>query len=258
MVQTMTGRRIEARRARGLAAIAALAAFAVAGIGAAPASAQGASAPVVVELYTSQGCSSCPEADAYLGELVRQPGVIALSFHVDYWNYLGWQDPYSNKKFTYRQKEYAMSFRQAGVYTPQMVVQGLRGEVGSDRRAVSRALAAARAVTPLAVVVLEKVAGKRLRALVTAAEGAKGAEIWLALFDRRLTTTIPRGENEGKKLTNYNVVRVWRKVGDVKGEKAELDLPLPAEREGKRGGAALIVQRPHCGPILGAAQIGLE
>src|SRR5262245_62011041 len=93
-------------------------------------------APVVVELYTSKGCNSCPPADALLGELARQPGVIALGFHVDYWNYLGWHDPFSSKKFTHRQKEYAMSFRQTGVYTPQIVIQGIRGEVGSDRKTV--------------------------------------------------------------------------------------------------------------------------
>ncbi|MCW5772477.1 MAG: DUF1223 domain-containing protein [Rhodospirillaceae bacterium] len=249
----MFHRRFASRLARGLA-VSAVAVFAGA---VTPAAAQ--TAPVVVELYTSQGCSSCPDADTYLGELVKQPGVLALGFHVDYWNYLGWRDPYSNKKFTYRQKEYAMTFRQTGVYTPQMVVQGLRGEVGSDRRAVSRAIAAARARKPLAAVALEKSGASGLRAVVTAEDGAKGAEIWLAVFDRKRSTSVPRGENEGKTLTNYNIVRVWRKVGDIAGEKTEVTLTLPAaDSASARSGAAIVVQQPHCGPIVGAAQISLD
>lgn len=215
-------------------------------------------APVVVELYTSQGCSSCPDADAYFGELVRQPGIIAIGFHVDYWNYIGWRDPYSSKKFTYRQKEYAMSFRQTGVYTPQIVIQGRRGEVGSDRKAVGRMIADARRLKPSATVLLEKLGGNRLRAVVTAAAEGKGAEVWLALIDRRQTTKIPRGENEGKTLVNHNVVREWRKLGDVAEEKLELNLVAAGEKGEKRGGAVVIVQQPKAGAIIGAAIAYIE
>ena len=235
----------------------ALAAAALAAAAASPVSAQEA-APVVVELYTSQGCSSCPPADALFGELTREPGIVALSFHVDYWNYLGWSDPFSNKKFTYRQKGYAMSFRQTGVYTPQMVIQGRRGEVGSDRRSVMQAIADARKVKPAATVLLETLGGNRLRATVTAAAEAKGAEIWLALFDRRHSTKIPRGENEGKTLANFHVVREWRKVGEVGGEKTELTLAAAGEKGEKRGGAAVIVQQPKAGPILGASLVFVD
>src|SRR6185295_523163 len=132
MVPTMPGRSLPPTLVLGLVALAA-------GVST-PAAAQ-EPAPVVVELYTSQGCNSCPPADAFFADLVRQPGVVALGFHVDYWNYLGWHDPFSSKKFTYRQKEYAMAFRQTGVYTPQMVVQGKRGEVGSDKKAVLQTIA---------------------------------------------------------------------------------------------------------------------
>jgi hypothetical protein len=220
--------------------------------GAAPAPAQEA-APVVVELYTSQGCSSCPPADAFFAELLKQPGIVALGFHVDYWNYLGWADPFSNKKFTYRQKEYAMAFRQTGVYTPQIVVHGRRGEVGSDRRAVMAAIAEARKVKPTATVLLEKLGGNRLRATVVAAADAKGAELWLALMDRRQATKIPRGENEGKTLANHHVVREWRKLGDLADEKTELAITATGEKGEKRGAAAVIVQQPKAGRILGAA-----
>ena len=242
--------RTRLRAGRFLAAI-------VAAAPAAPALAQEAP-PVVVELYTSQGCSSCPAADAFLGDLVQQPGIIGLGFHVDYWNYLGWTDPFSSKKFTYRQKEYAMSFRQSGVYTPQMVVQGRRGEVGSERRTVLQAIADARRAKPYATVQLEKLAGNKLQAVVTATSQAKGAEIWLALFDRRQTTKILRGENEGKTIAYHNVVREWRKVGDVSGDKAELSLSATNDKGEKRTGAAVIVQQPKAGPILGAALVYLD
>jgi hypothetical protein len=243
----MLGRSLQSHLVSGLAAALLVAA-------AAPAAAQEPT-PVVVELYTSQGCSSCPPADAFFAELAKQPGIVALGFHVDYWNYLGWADPFSSKKFTYRQKEYAMSFRQTGVYTPQIVIHGRRGEVGSDRRAVTAAIAEARKVKPGATVSLEKLGGSRLRAIVTAAAEAKGAYIWLALVDRRQTTKIPRGENEGKTLANHHVVREWRKLGEVAGEKTDLAITAAGEKGEKRGGAAVIVQQPKAGAILGAAII---
>jgi hypothetical protein len=245
----MLGRSLQLRLVLGLVALAAGHAL--------PAAAQEA-APVVVELYTSQGCNSCPPADAFMGELVRQPGVIALSFHVDYWNYLGWHDPFSNKKFTYRQKEYAMSLRQTGVYTPQMVIQGKRGEIGTDRKAVMQAIADARKAKPAATVLLEKLEGSRLRATVSAAAEAKGANIYLALFDRRHATKIPRGENEGKTLTNHHVVREWRKLGQFEGEKAEFSITAASEKGEKRSGAAVIVQQGKGGAILGAAIATVE
>jgi hypothetical protein len=217
-----------------------------------PAAAQEA-APVVVELYTSQGCNSCPPADALLGELARQPGIVALGFHVDYWNYLGWHDPFSNKKFTYRQKEYAMSFRQTGVYTPQIVIQGKRGEVGSDRKTVLQAIAEARKAKSGATVLIEKLGGTRLKATVSAAAQAKGADIYVALFDRRQSTKILRGENEGKTLSNFHVVREWRKLGQYGGEKAEFAITAAGEKGEKRSGAAVIVQQGKAGPIIGAA-----
>ena len=208
--------------------------------------------PVVVELYTSQGCNSCPPADALFGELARQPGIIALGFHVDYWNYLGWHDPFSSKKFTYRQKEYAMSFRQTGVYTPQIVIQGKRGAVGSDRAAVLQAIADARRGKSGVTVLLEKLGGNRLKATISAAAEAKGADIYLALFDRRQSTKILRGENEGKTLHNFHVVREWRKLGQYEGEKAEFAITAASEKGEKRTGAAVIVQHGKAGAILGA------
>ena len=255
MVSNMFRPTVKQRLARGLAAAALAAAGSATAAG--PLAAQ-EPAPVVIELYTSQGCSSCPDADAYFAELAREPGVVALGFHVDYWNYLGWRDPFSSKKFTYRQKEYAMAFRQTGVYTPQIVVQGRRGEVGSDRKAVARMIADARRVKPIAGIAIEKLGGNRLRAVVTAAAEAKGAEVWLALIDRRHSTKIPRGENEGKTLVNDNIVREWKKLGDVAEAKMELNLVAAGEKGEKRGGAAVVVQQPKAGAILGAAIAYIE
>jgi hypothetical protein len=252
MVPAMFERRIARRLARGLA----FSATAIFAASASPAAAQ--TAPIVVELYTSQGCASCPPADSYFGELVSRPGILGLGFHVDYWNYLGWRDPYSSGKYTYRQKEYAMSFHQIGVYTPQMVIQGRRGEVGSDRNAVAGAIAAMRDIKPLAAVAIEKAGDRRLHAVITAEDGAKGAEIFLAVFDRSRSTSVPRGENEGRTITNYNIVRLWKKVGAIAGEKTELDLALPQDSRSSHSGAAVVVQQPRCGPIVGAAAIDLD
>ncbi|HEV8025928.1 MAG TPA: DUF1223 domain-containing protein, partial [Stellaceae bacterium] len=102
---------------------------------------EGRSAPVVVELFTSQGCSTCPPADAYLGELASRPGVIALAFHVDYWNYIGWTDPFASKAATDRQRSYAKQLGLRYVYTPQMVINGTMEGVGSGREAITQLIA---------------------------------------------------------------------------------------------------------------------
>src|SRR5690242_14224748 len=110
----------------------------------------GAGSPVVVELFTSQGCSSCPPADAYLAELAARRDVLALSIHVDYWNYIGWTDPFASREATQRQKEYARNLGQKYVYTPEIVVDGAAHEVGSDREGCERLIAAAKARKPAA------------------------------------------------------------------------------------------------------------
>lgn len=209
--------------------------------------------PVVVELFTSQGCAACPPANEYFAEIAERPGVVALSFHVDYWNYLGWPDPYSSKQATYRQKMYAMNLRQTGVFTPQIVVQGRRGEIGTDRRAVEAAISEARKAKGTVPVVFEAGPGSQLRVLIGAAQEAKGAEIWLLLLDRRISTKIPRGENEGRTLVHHNVVRDWRQIGQHNGERQELALNASCEKGEKHRGVAVIVQQPKSGPILGAA-----
>lgn len=240
-------------------AAALLAAVTAGGMSAAAVPAAAQEAPVVVELYTSQGCNSCPPADAYFAELVRQPGIIALSFHVDYWNYLGWHDTFSSKKATYRQKTYAMGLRQSGVYTPQMVIGGKTGVVGSDRRAVEAAMREARRAPMPVAVLLEKLGGNRLKVTIAAATGAaEGAEIWAFLFDKRQSTKILHGENEGKTFVYHHVVRDFRRIGLYTGAKTEFPLPVLGEKGEKRSGAAVIVQPAKGGTIIGAAIATVE
>jgi hypothetical protein len=209
----------------------------------------GAAAPLtVVELFTSQGCSSCPPADAVLRELAPQPGLLALSFHVTYWNRLGWPDPYSLPEATERQRRYSATLRggYAGagqVYTPQVVVQGQRDVVGSDRRAVLAALSNA-APTPVPLRLEASAEG----VAVQAGEGpGSGALFWLIGFDARHETAVARGENGGRRLTHANVVRSIVSLGAWQGRAARLTASRPA---GER--AAVLLQAAD-GRMLGAA-----
>ncbi len=233
-----------------LAAVAAWAAWAAAAAAAAAAERP----PVVVELFTSQGCSSCPPADAFLGELARRRGVIALSFHVTYWDKLGWKDPLASPEATRRQRAYGRALGLAYVYTPQMVVGGRAHETGSRRGRVERRIARARsgAGATLAVTV-KPTGGGGLAATIPAADFEGKAAVWMVLFDREHTTDIRRGENGGRRLSYHNVAREIRRVGTWDG--AALTIPLAvdkARREG-RAGCVVIVQRDTAGPILGAA-----
>lgn len=210
-----------------------------------------AAAPVVVELFTSQGCNSCPPADALLGELTQRPDLIALAFHIDYWNYIGWQDPFSSPEATKRQRDYARSLGLSSVYTPQMVIDGSFDVVGSDRVRVDRVIAAASQRQKLPVAIAASPAGGWV-VTIPVGEAAEPATVWLALYDRQHTTPVRRGENAGKTLTDYNIVREFRPIGQWTGAKLDLPLDLGATDLAGRG-FAVIVQAATAGPILGAA-----
>ena len=188
---------------------------------AAPARSATGSRPVVlVELFTSQGCSSCPPADQLLGQL---PGavdgieVLPLAFHVDYWNDLGWSDPFSRAEWTARQKRYVDALADGRIYTPQLVVQGSADVVGSDRRAAVGLIrrAASRTASPERARIQANVSARPagLTVVVDAALGARRddsparADVWVALVESGLTTPVKRGENEGRSLVNHFVVR---------------------------------------------------
>jgi len=213
--------------------------------------------PVVVELFTSQGCNSCPPADALLGELARDPGVLALSFHVDYWDYIGWKDPFGSAQHTERQRDYMSSLGLRYVYTPQMVIDGRHDAVGSNRRAVTRAITESKETAPAVSVDLTGENGGEVRLSAgTAPEG--GATVWLVTFDDAHKTEVPRGENRGRNLANYNVVRELRPLGTWTGEAKTYPLDFATAREKGRGGCGIIVQQGRGGPIIGAAMFDLD
>ena len=197
--------------------------------------------PVLAELFTSQSCSSCPPADALLGDLAQRRDVVALSFHVDYWDDLGWKDPYSSRAATARQRRYA-EILGSQVYTPQLVVDGRAETVGSDRRGVEALLQRPRDGVALAIT---RGDGGRLDIHIDGASSAAGkitAEILLVTFDPMHKTPVRGGENGGRSLVTYNDVRSFRVVGAWRGDPVALDL-APGEAEIGEC-AAVIVQSP--------------
>ncbi len=203
--------------------------------------------PLVVELFTSEGCSSCPPADALLAELATRPGVLALSFHVDYWDRLGWKDPFSSAAATARQRNYARLLGSGTVYTPQIVIGGHWSGVGSDRSAVDQAIAAARRL-PAAVPVALALDHGRARITIGTAGKAAGGSVVLIGFDRRHVDAVTGGENDGRTLAHVDVVRGIAEVGrfDGKGGMIEASVSWHADR------LAVLVAAED-GRILGAA-----
>ena len=179
--------------------------------------------PIVVELFTSQGCSSCPPADALLAELARRPDVLAFSFHVDYWDRLGWKDPYSSRAATDRQNRYATLLHLATVYTPQIVVDGKWEAVGSDRADVERALELARRNRPEVSVTLALDHG-RAEIKLGPSSDRMAASVLLIGFDRRHVTAVKRGENSGRTLTHVDVVRGIEEI--AQGGADEIAVPI--------------------------------
>ena len=229
--------------------------------------------PVLVELFTSEGCSSCPPADTLLAQLAtEQPiagaEVIALEEHVDYWNHLGWTDPFSSRYFSARQEAYAKSFDSGSVYTPQMVVDGLNEFVGSNgreaRRAIERASQSMKTPVKLAVTSADSSTGKLLVTIgkLSAATSGDKAEVFLAITEAGLHLAVTRGENAGEDLHHSSVVRVLEKIGeaDRQGDIAFSAEPaLRIERGWKRENlrAVVFIQEQKTRRILGAASVPL-
>ena len=211
----------------------------------------------VVELFTSQGCSSCPPADAFLGELAARPDVLALSFHVDYWNYLGWKDRFSSSEATARQRSYHQRLGARYVYTPQMVVDGTTQAVGSGRDKVLDLIKSAGNKSSLKIQVRHHGASRATLRIASGKPQKRPAAVWLIFYDRRQETPIRSGENEGVKLVNTNVVRFFKRVGSWTGEAAKLDISLAEPGAVGRDACAIIVQAHGNGPILGAISFPL-
>jgi hypothetical protein len=218
----------------------------------APLPAAAEAAPVVVELFTSQGCNSCPPADVVLGELARRDDVLPLSFHITYWDRLGWPDTFGLEASTARQRDYAESLGRRGVYTPQMVIGGRIDLVGSQRRRVLEAIELLRGQPEPGPVIAIEDGALRL------AGGEPGAcSLWLVAFDRAHDVAIERGENRGRVLRYHNVVREIVELGEWDGSAVSLPLPLERLAAARRDGAAVLVQRKADGAILAARRIDL-
>ena len=187
--------------------------------------AQAGERPIVVELFTSEGCSSCPPADALLAELASRPDVLALSFHVDYWDRLGWKDPYSSREATERQNRYATLLDLATVYTPQIVVDGKRQAVGSDRADVEHALDLARRNRQEVPVTLALDHGEAQIKLSPGGD-AVSASVLLIGFDRRHVTAVKRGENGGRTLAHVDVVRGVEEIARYSSSAGAIAAPI--------------------------------
>ena len=231
-------------------------------LAAAPFSLTAAERPLtVVELFTSQGCSSCPPADAFLGELAGRDDVLALSFHVDYWDYIGWKDPFASADHTRRQRDYSRKLGLRYVYTPQMVIQGAAHATGSDRSTVLDTIEKNRALARIPVELRQGGdGGVRLLIADAPAKGAAAEEaaVWLVVFDREHLTPVRRGENRGRKLRNYNVVRQLSRIATWRGKALDMAVTVPDMVLGGGRACAVLVQSTETGRILGAAALGLD
>jgi hypothetical protein len=205
--------------------------------------------PIVVELFTSQGCSSCPPADALLGELARRPDVIALAFHVDYWDGLGWRDRFGLPLAARRQQRYTESLRLPSSFTPQAIIDGRASAVGSDRATISRHLVATPAGPPLILTA----DAQGLRVQLPAAADQAPCDVLLVSYLAQAATAIPRGENAGHTLSEYHIVRSAERIGGWDGVAATLRIArsaLPADATH----AVVLLQRRGQGAIVGAAE----
>ncbi len=226
-----------------------------AALAAAPSAYASSAGPWSVELFTSQGCSSCPPADAALGKLAARPDIVALSFHVDYWDYIGWKDPFASREMTDRQKVYARTLRQSSLYTPEMVFDGAAHDPGIHDGDVEALLTSAKRHSPeRATPRLARTADGALTVALDAFTLDRyGADITLAVYDRRHSTPVKRGENSGATLDNFNVVRRFEQVARWDGLAATWT--VPADRFAAGQGIAVLVQKSGQGPMLGCNKL---
>jgi len=218
----------------------------------------------VIELFTSQGCSSCPPADKLIGEYAHDPSVVALTLAVDYWDYLGWKDTLAMSGHSNRQRAYAKARGDRQVYTPQAVIDGAQHALGSDKAAIERAIKQVHEQSKgaLTLPVTVERTGDKLTVTVAASENEKGpAEVWLCPISKTVSVTIARGENTGHTFTYSNVVRRWIKLGDWTGKAETYSVPVADFQNGSIDGAAVLVQGGVASApkvMLGAAQLAIR
>lgn len=205
---------------------------------------------VLVELYTSQGCSSCPPADALLGELARMPGVIGLALHVDYWDYIGWQDTFGQEKFSARQRGYAQAAGDKMIYTPQMIVDGSARMVGNDPHPVLKAIKSAAARPKSVSLTLSRALGQLQISGKTQHALPAGTTVQMVQYLESRTVEIARGENAGRTIEYHNVVTSWQTLGEWSGAQ-----PLQMVAEDAGGPVVVLVQATGPRAVLAAARL---
>jgi hypothetical protein len=217
----------------------------------------------VVELFTSQGCSSCPPADALLGKLAHDPNIIALSLPIDYWDYIGWKDTLALPGHANRQKAYSKMRGDRGVYTPQVVVNGAVQALGSDAKDIERAIGQShRNAETLSIPVSVSATDDKLTINAPAAKSPdEHGEVWLCPVASTVEVAIGRGENQGRTITYHNAVRRWIKLGEWNGTPATWTVPIKDVKTTGVDAIAVLLQsgsaaRP--GPMLGAAIVALQ
>jgi hypothetical protein len=217
----------------------------------------------VIELFTSQGCSSCPPADKLLGELAGDPSLVAISVPIDYWDYLGWKDTLAEPRNTARQKAYAYVRGDGQVYTPQAVVNGSIHALGSDKAAIEHAVGKTRknGAMSLSPVTLAFAEGRINLTVPEATDGPTSAEAWLCGLMKSASIAIARGENKGQTITYHNVARRWVKLGDWNGNAKSWSVPMQALAGDGIDQAVVLLQsgtieKPRA--ILGAAFAALR
>jgi hypothetical protein len=213
----------------------------------------------VLELFTSQGCSSCPAADELFAQYASRPGVLALTFNVDYWDYLGWKDTLATPDNTERQREYAMGRGDGQIYTPQVVVDGHAHVIGSDKKQLDKAILAN--AGNLTVPITLSSSGDAIT--VTVPEASRPdlphATLWLVMYNPAITVAIERGENGGRTLTYSNVVKRLRPIAMWKGNLLSVDIPMSELSHAKAPRGAVILQTEKSdglpGVVIGAATL---
>jgi hypothetical protein len=211
----------------------------------------------VLELFTSQGCSSCPPADKLVSNYISKENIFVLSFHVDYWNRLGWQDPFSSKEYSQRQENYS-KFLKAGIYTPQLVINGQTEMIGSDERKISNTLKKVQSEPGVAELSIKKLTcgNGTIKIDFVASGNDPGAVLNIALVEKKATTDIKAGENRGVQLINYNVVRNFKSISQLKNWDNTSVINIPPGIDANNISVVLFLQNKDNG-ISAAAEADL-
>jgi hypothetical protein len=212
----------------------------------------------VLELFTSQGCSSCPPADRLLGTYASNKNTIVLSFHVDYWDRLGWKDPFSSKEYTRRQYEYASALH-ADVYTPQLVINGQTEMVGSDANKIANTIKKIFSEQPDAALSIKNVKTENGKADISfdASGNIANSLLNVALVEKKTTTNVKAGENRGVTLTNYNVIRNFETINKIDDGNNIASINIPSSADLKNISVVLFLQQKKSNKISAADQAGL-